>query len=75
MALKTVCSTILALDIKIVLHLLGHGSQTHVVMVENSSPTPSGHHHHRRTNHRTENQGISQTYNNSSFSNNNVGLS
>ncbi|XP_014241701.2 disintegrin and metalloproteinase domain-containing protein 22 isoform X4 [Cimex lectularius] len=33
-----------------------HGSQTHVVMVENSSPTPSGHHHHRRTNHRTDNQ-------------------
>ncbi|XP_066909274.1 disintegrin and metalloproteinase domain-containing protein 12 isoform X4 [Halyomorpha halys] len=33
-----------------------HGSQTHVVMVENSSPSPSGHHHHRRTNHRTENQ-------------------
>ncbi|XP_073970527.1 disintegrin and metalloproteinase domain-containing protein mind-meld isoform X5 [Rhodnius prolixus] len=33
-----------------------HGSQTHVVMVESSSPTPSGHHHHRRSNHRAENQ-------------------
>ncbi|BES96166.1 ADAM cysteine-rich [Nesidiocoris tenuis] len=39
-------------------HLLSrHGSQTHVVMVESNSPTPSGHHHHhRRTNHRTDNQ-------------------
>ncbi|KAL1138172.1 hypothetical protein AAG570_009864 [Ranatra chinensis] len=33
-----------------------HGSQTHVVMVENSSPSPSGHHHHRRSNHRTDTQ-------------------